>query len=101
MKIIQPVSIWYNGKVYEGTIFNMVSTDDNLTTQAVFKYQILDANMLQLANNSLTMGGLDYASYCSSADSNAYAYEWAATKLGLKIVGDYVPPVTEVPNVSE
>jgi hypothetical protein len=101
MKIIQPVSIWYNGQVYEGTIFNMVSTDDNLTTQAVFKYQILDANMLQLANNSLTMDGLDYATYCSSADSNSYAYEWAATKLGLEIVGDYVPPITEVPNLSE
>jgi len=101
MKIIQPVSIWYNGQVYSGTIFNMVSTDDNLTTQAVFKYQILDVNMLQLANNSLTMDGLDYATYSSSADSNSYAYEWAATQLGLEIIGDYVPPVTEVSNVSE
>lgn len=79
----------------------MVSTDDNLTTQAVFKYQILDANMLQLANNSLTMGGLDYASYCSSADSNSYAYEWAATQLGLKIVGDYVTSVIETAKVTE
>lgn len=95
MKIIQPVSIWYNGQVYSGTIFNMVSTDDNLNTESVFKYQILDVNNLQLANNSLTMDGIDYATYSSSADSNSYAYGWAATQLGLTIIGDYVLPVTE------
>jgi hypothetical protein len=92
MKEIQAVSIWYNGQVYQGVIFNMVSTDDNLSSQAVFKYQILDIDNLQLANNSLTMSGTDYTSYSTSQDSNAYAYEWAATELGLKIIGDYVPP---------
>jgi hypothetical protein len=41
------------------------------------------------------MDGIDYATYSSSADSNSYAYEWAATQLGLTIIGDYVLPVTE------
>ena len=101
MKIIQPVSIWYNGKIESATLFNLTSTSDNLVDSAVFYFQLYVNPNFQVADGSITMGGLDYATYCSSADSNSYAYEWAATQLGLEIVGEYVPPVTEVSNVSE
>ena len=101
MKIIQPVSIWYNGKMESATIINLTSTNDNLVDIAIFFYQLYVNPNFEVTNGSITMTGIDYATYCSSADSNAYAYEWAATQLGLEIVGEYVPPVTEVSNVSE
>ena len=101
MKIIQPVSIWYNGKIESATLINLISISDNLIDSAVFCYQLYVNANVQVANGSIIMGGIDYATYCSSADSNSYAYEWAATQLGLEIVGEYVPPVTEVSNVSE
>jgi hypothetical protein len=30
-----------------------------------------------------------------------YAWDWIAEQLNVTIIGDYVTPVTEVPNVSE
>ena len=92
MKEIKPISIWYNGKMTEAIIFSMVSINDNLSTSVIFYYQLFSDNNIQLAQGNLTMEGSDYISYSTSQDSNAYAYEWAATELGLTIIGDYVPP---------
>jgi hypothetical protein len=91
MKEIKPVSIWYNGQTINATIFSMNSISDNLSTNATFYYQLFSANNIQLAQGNLTIEGSDYTSYSSSQDSNAYAYDWAATELGLTIIGDYVP----------
>ena len=88
MKEIQPVSIWYNGSMVAATVYNMISISDNLSTNATFYYQLLNADYIVLTNGNLTMNGTDYTSYCTNTDSNNYAYEWAATKLGLTIIGD-------------
>ena len=88
MKQIQPVSIWYNGEMVAATIFNLISINDNLSTTANFYYQLLSSANIQLAQGNITMDGIDYTNYCTSIDSNNYAYEWAATKLGLTIIGD-------------
>jgi hypothetical protein len=86
MKEIQPVSIWYNGQMLQATIFNMNSISDNLSTTATFYYQLFTSSQLQLANGNLTMDGFDYEAYSTSPDSNAYAYNWAASKLNLTLV---------------
>jgi hypothetical protein len=86
MKEIQPVSIWYNGSMVQATIYNMVSISDNLSTSATFYYQLYSASQLQLADGNLTMNGFDYEAYSTSPDSNAYAYNWGASKLNLTLV---------------
>jgi len=86
MKQIQPVSIWYNGQMVQATIFNMTSISDNLSSEAVFYYQLLSATNQQLADGNLTMSGFDYGAYSSSPDSNAYAYQWGATQLNLTLI---------------
>ena len=86
MKQIQPVSIWYNGQMIQATLFNLKSITDNLSTQCIFYYQLISANNQQLADGNLTMTGFDYEAYSTSPDSNAYAYQWAATQLNLTLI---------------
>jgi hypothetical protein len=86
MKEIQPVSIWYNGQMVQATIFNMVSTSDNLTNTATFYYALFVDPNFQVADGVLTMTGFDYQAYSTSPDSNSYAYQWGATQLNLTLV---------------
>jgi hypothetical protein len=86
MKQIQPVSIWYNGQMIQATLFNMTSISDNLSTNAVFYYQLLSNNELQLATGNIKMTDFDYETYSSSPDSNAFAYQWGATQLNLTLI---------------
>jgi hypothetical protein len=68
------------------TIFNMNSISDNLSTNAIFYYQLFSSENLQLAQGNLTMDGFDYDAYTTSPDSNAYAYQWGAEQLKLTLV---------------
>ena len=68
------------------TIFNMNSISDDLSTTATFYYQLFSAINIQLAEGNLTMDSFDYEAYTTSPDSNAYAYQWGATKLNLTLV---------------
>lgn len=86
MKEIQPVSIWYNGQIVSATILNLISNIDNLSTTANFYYQLYSSENVQLASGYIDMIGEDYITYSSSPDSNAYAYQWAATQLNLTLV---------------
>ena len=86
MKQIQPVSIWYNGQMVQATIFNMVSTSDNLTNSATFYYALFVDPNFQVADGVLNMTGFDYDAYSSSPDSNSYAYQWGATQLNLTLI---------------
>ena len=40
------------------------------------------------------MTGIDYTTYNSSSDANAYAWDWIATTLNVTITGEYIPPPT-------
>ena len=86
MKEIKPVSIWYNGQMIAATIFNMVSTNDNLVDSATFYYALFVDPNFQVADGVLTMSGFDYEAYTTSPDSNSYAYQWGATQLNLTLV---------------
>ena len=91
MKTIQPVSIWYNGVTDTATIFNLICINDNLKDSATFYYQLLDANLIQLAQGNLTMGLPDYTTDWVTNDA---AYNWAAAQLNLTITGNYIAPVS-------
>lgn len=86
MKQIQPVSTWDNGQIVIATILNMNSISDDLSTIAIFNYQLLSDTNIPLAQGNLTMDGFDYEAYTTSPDSNAYAYQWGAEKLNLTLV---------------
>jgi hypothetical protein len=86
MKQIQPVSIWYNGIMVTGTIFNMIAISDNLSTSATFYYQLFTSINQQIAEGNLNIDGFDYEAYSTSPDSNAYAYSWGANQLNLTLV---------------
>jgi hypothetical protein len=99
MKVIEPILAWYNGVETEGTVFSLQSNSDNLFNQASFNYSIFSTSeattgqeygylQATLVQGYLTMTGEEYAAWTT----NEYAFEWAAAKLNLTIVGPYVPP---------
>ena len=86
MKQILPISIWYNGQIISATIFNMISTNDNLIDNASFYWQLYTTEQIQVSQGNITMSGADYTNYSSNPDSNEYAYQWGATQLNLTLV---------------
>jgi hypothetical protein len=90
MVLIQPVTIWNNGIESTASILNLWCVNDNLSNQATFCYQMLTDNMNCLSQANLTMTGSDYANW----QTNQYAYDWAANRLNLTIIGDYTTTTT-------
>jgi hypothetical protein len=99
MRVIEPISAWYNGVETQGTVFSLQSNSDNLFNQASFNYSIFSTSepaegqengylQATLVQGYLTMTGEEYTAW----STNDYAFEWAATKLNLTLVGPYVPP---------
>lgn len=98
MKTIEPISIWANGQVQQGTIFNCYAVNVTLNTSASFWYGIYaepqqgqPSNIL--AQGNLYMDGQAYADW----EVDSYAWDWAAEQLGLTITGEYVPPTPPDP----
>lgn len=91
MKTIQAIQIWKNGQENEATILSAYVINDNLKTGASFYFQLLSETQSQLSEGNLYIDGVAYDDY----ETNDYAYNWIAEKLGLTITGDYVPPVVE------
>jgi hypothetical protein len=83
MKQIQPVVFPLN--LGTAIYLNLVGQADNLVDSASFYYALLDSTENRLTDGSLSMEGADYTAYSSSPDSNAYAYDWAATKLNVTL----------------
>ena len=88
MKTIQPISIWFNGKIESATIFNLLCSQDNLINSATFYFQLKSSDLTTLSDGFLIMNLPDYATDWST---NNAAYLWAATQLGLTISGEYNP----------
>jgi hypothetical protein len=107
-KTIQPVSSWQNGEEKQATVFNLISSYDNLLTNANFQYQLSEViissgyGMLNaLVSGGLNIIGQDYLDWDAAVDANEWIYNWAAVQLKLTITGEYVPPApvttTEAP----
>jgi hypothetical protein len=99
MKVIEPILAWYNGVETEGTVLSLQCNSDNLFNQASFNYSIFSTSepttgqeygylQATLVQGYLTMTGAEYEAW----QTNDYAFEWAAGKLNLTLVGPYVPP---------
>ena len=86
MKQILPISIWYNGQIISATIFNMISTNDNLIDNASFYWQLYTTEQIQVSQGNITMSGEDYINYSTSTAANDYAYQWGATQLNITLV---------------
>lgn len=97
MKEIQPIQTWCNGGAVEASLFSLTCNQDNLNSNASFAYTLfsIDSNNIikQLQNGFILMDGEDYIKW----ETNEYAYNWAANKLNLTIIGDYIPPAPPVP----
>jgi hypothetical protein len=92
MKNIQPVTSWVNGTSVVATQLDVLSEYDDLATTAIFKYTLLSADLLTVAEGKLTMAGEDYQIWGSTADVNLAAYQWVASQLNLTI--DYTTTTT-------
>ena len=78
MKQIQPVVFPLN--LGTATLLNCVGSD-NFSTSVTIYYQLLSETNQQLQAGNLSLSGVDYETYNSSADGNQYIYEWSATQL--------------------
>ena len=83
MKTIQPLDVWVNGETKQATQLTLVITFDNLETEAVFKYNLSDAENNSFVEGLLTIDGAAYQTWGQSTDANNDAYNYAASALNL------------------
>lgn len=86
MKTIQPIVIWSLGQVKQGTLLNSYVVSDNLKDGATFYFSI-NSDSEVLSQGNLVMSGDEYQGW----ETNEYAWNWVAGKLGVVITGDFVP----------
>lgn len=93
MKTIEPKLIWWEGQEIEATVLNAYAGQVNLNVSALFNFSLYSQNengslAAQVNGGTLSMYGQDYQDW----DQDSFAWDWIATKLGLTITGEYVPP---------
>jgi hypothetical protein len=93
MKTIQPISSWQNGEEKQATVFNLISSYDNLFTSANLQYELSEpiqgSNYVSyntLVNGTLNISGQDYLDWDAAIDANEWIYNWAAVQLKLTII---------------
>lgn len=77
---ITPINIWKDGVELTATEFTLTSIFDDLLTKATFYYQLDTEEGLPVTNGNLYME----EEYTDWDGTNAWAYNWALTKLGLQ-----------------
>lgn len=89
MKTIEAITVWIKGQTKTAELFRLKSTGDDLTARAEFYYELLDTvvdmDPIVIADGTLSITGTDYTTWKASANSNDYAYTWAANQLNLSI----------------
>jgi hypothetical protein len=90
---IQPVITWDNGIEKQLTEFILETTYDDLNSYAIFQYLLYekynhDTNDIAIKKGELTISGDDYKEWDIDPSANAWAYNWAATKLNLVILSE-------------
>ena len=88
---IKAISIWKNGELIFGTIFNLRIINDDLSASATFYYTISSAEtegMLGqvLVDGNITLNGTDYQTWDADPSANAWAINWALAKLNLELL---------------
>ena len=90
---IEPISTWIGGEVKTAEYFDLRIIADDLESSCTFYYD-LKAKQVdeegnesageQVSNGNLSLSGEEYDQWDGS---NEWAYNWAASKLNLVIVG--------------
>jgi hypothetical protein len=83
MKQIQAKSIWINGEEKNAEFINVVSIYDDLFSRAIFHYQLLTIEQLELAKGNVDISDENYLLWGTANDINLSAYEYVTTKLNL------------------
>lgn len=87
MKEIQPFTIWVNGKTVIACYIALLCNSDNLLNQAVFYWAFYDkidgTQGNKVCEGNITMIPPDYDLW----DTNDFAWNWAASTLGVTITG--------------
>lgn len=90
MKTIQTTNVWRNGEIKTAELFRLKSTNDDLESAADFYYELLEVDgavsPYPVAEGNLSISGTDYTTWKANADTNEYAYTWAADHLNLVII---------------
>ena len=88
---IKPISSWQNGQEKLGTEFSLRMISDNLSTYAQFYFAISTEQTEEivsqvLVDGNLTLEGAEYQSWDAEPSANAWAINWAITKLNLELL---------------
>lgn len=101
---ILPITSWLNGEEKKGTEFNLRIISDNLSDCATFYYEIctdeishvdnkdgieikvIDIYSIKLIEGNLVLSGINYHQWDADPSANAWAYNWAASKLNLELI---------------
>lgn len=83
MKNIQPITIWINGEEKNAELINVFSQYDDLETRAVFHYELLTIDEIELVKGNIDINGEEYLLWGVATDINLMAYEYVVAKLNL------------------
>lgn len=96
---IQPINIWSNGQTKAAKYMTLLCGTDNLKDSAMFYYALFTETTNQegepiqgekVADGNLTMTGTSYDQW----ETNEYAWNWAATQLGVTLLPDATTTTT-------
>ena len=89
MKTIETVNVWIKGETKIAELFKLKSIDDDLGSSALLYYELLVTTGVDdpyvITNGNLDISGSDYTTWKANANTNEYAYTWAAAQLNLVI----------------
>lgn len=93
MKTIETINVWIKGEIKTAELFKLRVTNDDLSSAADFYYELLEQDGLvepyipyMVAEGNISISGSAYTTWKANADTNEYAYTWAANQLNLVII---------------
>lgn len=86
MKNIQPITIWKDGQNIQSSFLKIQINFDDVSTHAIFQYELCDNQEKTLMSSTVTISGDDYLNWSSGGNSNEEAYQYVASKLNLVIL---------------
>ena len=86
MKNIQPITIWKDGQSIQSSFLKIQINFDDVSTHAVFQYELCDNQNQVLMTGTVNIIGDDYVNWSNSGDSNNEAYVYVASILNLTII---------------
>jgi hypothetical protein len=86
MKNIQPITIWKDGQSVQSSFLKIQINFDDVSTHAVFQYELYDNQNQVLITGTINITGDDYVNWSIGGNSNEEAYQYVASSLNLVLV---------------